>query len=80
MDISSLGNYIAASRFATDSADETLRKEIPKRRFLASKNLIVPEIERNFLLQPSQADDIDQVGNPTQKFEQKIGYKVNLRV
>jgi len=33
MDVSSLGNYTAASRFAAEGAvDETLRNEISKRR------------------------------------------------
>ncbi len=43
MDVSSLGNYTAASCFAADGAiDETLRNEISKRRSLGSQVLVVP--------------------------------------
>ena len=81
MDVSSLGNYTAASRFAADGAvDETLRNEISKRRSLGSQVLVIPGGQRNMIMPPMPTDEMDQDGNPVQEFDQKTGFNSNLKI
>jgi|GEM_PF-2159698 len=78
MDVSSLGNYTAASCFAADGAiDETLRNEISKRRSLGSQVLVVPGGQRSLVM---PTDEMDQDGNPVQEFDQETGFNVNLKI
>ncbi len=81
MDVSSLGNYTAASCFAAGGAiDETLRNEISKRRSLGSQVLVVPGGQRSLVMPPMPTDEMDQDGNPVQEFDQETGFNVNLKI
>lgn len=81
MDVSSLGNYTAASRFAADGGvDETLRNEISKRRSLGSRVLVIPGGQRSLIMPPMPTDEMDQDGNPVQEFDQETGVNINLKV
>ena len=81
MDIASLGNFLAASRFAADGAvDGTLRNEILKKRSANSPILVVPAVVNSLLMPPMPTDEVEQEENPTQKFEQKARSRVNLMI